>query len=323
MSSHRYAGQFAWVLLLALGLMLGGCQGIGTPLGSSVGLQGATPKVLAVESFLADIAQNVAGDRVKIVTLMPLGIDPHGFEPTPQDIGRIADANVLIVNGAGYEEWLQKVLDNAGGKREVIVASAGLASRTARAGELSSSEATDATQGAGDPHFWLDPTKVVIYVENVRDGLIQSDPAGKDTYTANAAAYIAKLDELDKSIADQIQQVPEARRLLVTNHESLGYFADRYGLRVVGAIIPSISTNASPSAEEMAHLVETIRRVAAPAVFLEANANPQLAEQISQETGIKVVTNLYTETLTPSDGAAPTYLDMMRYNARQIVEALE
>ena len=278
-------------------------------------------KVLAAESFIADMAQNVAGDRLKVETLMPLGLDPHAFQPTPQDVGRIADSQVLIVNGGGFEGWLQEVLDNAGGERQVIAASAGLTSRQVREGEAANM--TEEERAAGDPHFWLDPTHVIKYVENIRDGLSQADPAGKDIYAKNAEAYIAKLKELDTWIAEQVQSIPTERRQIVTNHESFGYFADRYGFTISGTVGPSVSTGSSPSAQELASLVDRIKATGAPAIFLETGANPKLAEQVAEETGVTVVTDLMSHSITPPDGLAPTYLDMMRLNTQAFVNALK
>ena len=446
------------ILTTIAALMLAAC-------GSAAPAQPAaaqTPRVLAVETFLADIAQNVAGDRLAVDALMPIGVDPHAFEPTPQDVARIAKSQVLITNGAGFETWLSKVLDNAGGKRLVVEAAAGLFGRAAREGEeavmspaekaetlcaavsgkdpealsagptaaaaadlaheetstsgahehgmellavrlapqadgsfggflkLHAEEAGDfalASAGgeltltgadgqaveveetlrlecsglsvasivelkpaeyvlglsgfagetapllfgavgghhhdAGDPHFWLDPISVIKYTENIRDALSQVDPEGAALYAKNADAYIGKLRELDAWITGQVQQVPEARRLLVTNHESFGYFADRYGLRVVGTVIPSVSTGASPSAQQLASLVDHLKATNAPAIFLETGANPQLANQLAQEIGIKIVNDLYTHSVTEASGNAPTYIEMMRYNVQKIVEALK
>lgn len=283
-------------------------------------------KVLAVESFLADIAQNVAGDRLKVGELLPLGLDPHAFMPTPKDVARIADSNVLIVNGAGLEQWLANILKNAGGERQVIEASAGLTPKQRSAegiicvppSQASGDEHTD----GGDPHFWLDPVLVIRYVENIRDGFSQADPHGKGDYARNAEAYIARLEDLDTWITTQVAQIPPERRLLVTNHESLGYFADRYGFKLIGAILPSFSTVASPSAGDLARLADCIKSSGAPAIFLETGANPQLAEQLAQETGIRVVTELYSHSITPTDGNAPDYISMMKYNTQAIVNAL-
>jgi len=301
--------------LIGLALLLAACQPTG-PVAQSGGGRAAL-KVIAAETFLADIAQNVAGDRVKIDSLMPIGVDPHGFEPTPTDVAKIADSTVLIVNGAGFEEFLAKLLENAGGQRAVLEASAGLTSRRLHDGEIADPDHN------GDPHFWLDPNNVIKYVENIRDGLSAADPAGAATYQVNAEAYIAKLKELDRWIADRVAEVPEAKRLLVTNHESFGYFADRYGFKIIGTVLPSISTGSSPSAQQLAALIDRIKATGAQAIFLETGTNPQLAEQVAQETGSKVVTNLYSHSITNAGGPAPTYIDMMKFNTNAIVNALK
>lgn len=278
-------------------------------------------KVLVTVSFLTDIAQNVAGNRLKVDALIPIGTDPHGFEPTPADVRRVADSQVLIVNGAGLEEFLEKLLANAGGQRLVIEAAAGLTSRTAKQGEKV--EKSAGHHHEDDPHFWLDPNNVVRYVENIRDGLSQADPAGAVTYQANANAYIAQLKQLDAWIAEQVKVLPPERRLLVTNHESFGYFADRYGFTIVGAILPSASTGAAPSAQQLVALVNQIKTTKAKAIFLETGTNPQLAKQIAQETGIKVIMELHTHSLTDAKGTAPTYIEMIKANVKTIVDALK
>jgi ABC-type Zn uptake system ZnuABC Zn-binding protein ZnuA len=283
-------------------------------------------KAIAVESFLADIAQNVAGDRLKVETLMPLGMDPHAFEPVPQDVAKIADSQIIIINGGGIEDWLQKVIKNAGGEHQVLVASAGLKSRDAREGESVENGTGISGQpanAAGDPHFWLDPISVIHYVENIRDGFAQADPAGKDIYTKNAESYIARLKALDASLREQANTIPTDKRLIVTNHESFGYFADRYGFKIIGTIIPSVSSGVSPSAQQLARLVDHIKTTGASAIFLETGTNPQMANQISKETGVKVVTDLYTHSITPPDGKAPTYINMMKYNMTSIVTNLK
>jgi ABC-type Zn uptake system ZnuABC Zn-binding protein ZnuA len=291
-----------------------------TPQGGNTSLT-----VLAAESFLADIAQNVAGDRLVVGSLLPSGLDPHAFEPTPKDVAKIADSNVLIVNGAGLEQWLANILESAGGQRLVIEASSGL-SPTRRSDEeivCAPPGAADDEHGAGgDPHFWLDPMLVIRYVENIRDGFSQADPQGKESYEDNAAAYITRLEELDAWIAEQVATIPPERRLLVTNHESLGYFADRYGFKLIGAILPSFSTGASPSAGDLARLADCIKSSGTQAIFLETGSNPQLAEQLAKETGIQVVTELYSHSITPPGGNAPDYISMMKYNTEAIVNAL-
>ncbi len=297
---------------LMIVLLLSACRQAPIPQDSTI------PKVLAVQTFLADIAQNVAGERLEVDSLMPPELDPHAYEPTPKDIARIADSQVLILNGAGLEAGLQSILANAGGERLVIEAAAGLHSRG-----VNGNAADEAHSHEGvDPHFWLDPNNVMHYVENIRDGLSQADPAGADLYAANAKAYIAQLEALDAWIVEQVAQIPVERRLMVTNHESLGYFADRYGFEVAGAILPSFSTGASPSALELVRLIERIKATGAPAIFIESGSNPQLAQQLIGETDIQVVTELYSHSITPMDGPAPTYIEMMKFNVSAIVAAL-
>lgn len=305
------------LLILMVTLLVVACQSSIAPIASS----GPTAntgslKVVAAETFLADIAQHVAGTRLTVKALMPIGVDPHSFEPTPQDVALVADSTVFIVNGAEFEHFLEKLLQNAGGQRAVIEASAGLKSR-----QPSDNEILDDPHG--DPHFWLDPNNAITYVENIRDALSKADPDGAATYKANAAAYIAKLEELDRWIAEQVAQIPEANRLLVTNHESFGYYADRYGFRIIGTIIPSVGTEASPSAQQLAALIDHIRATGAKAIFLETGTNPQLAQQVASETGAKVVSDLFTHSISEPGGRAPTYIDMLKFNTTAIVSALQ
>ena len=232
---HR--SRMVWALtpalLVLVTVMAAGC---GTSSGTQPeSTQAGSPSLtaLAVESFLADIAQNVAGDKMKVESLMPLGTDPHGFEFTPTDATRVARCDVLILNGADLEPSLEETVKTIGEKTHVIEASAGLVSRTAREGRSRTRPVRNQrrlrsiTTTQGDPHFWLDPTLVVKSVENIRDGLSSVDPDNAGTYQANAATYIKSLGDLDAWIKEQVAEIPAARRLLVTNHESLGYFADR------------------------------------------------------------------------------------------------
>lgn len=270
---------------------------------------GSGTDILTTSTILADIARNVAGDRLVVESLLPVGADPHSYQPTPQDAAKISEARVLIVNGAEYEHFLESLLENADGERTLIEASAGLDLRS------------DPEHGV-DPHLWLDPNNVIGYVENIREGLTHFDPDGAQTYLSNANAYRAQLQELDAWIKEQITQIPPERRVLVTNHEAFGYFADRYGFRIVGTIIESFSSDASPSAQQMAELIDQIKQSEAPAIFLDASDNPAVAQQIAAETGVKVVTHLHLESLT--DGPpAPTYADMMKYNVTKIIESLK
>ncbi|HEX8992860.1 MAG TPA: zinc ABC transporter substrate-binding protein [Anaerolineales bacterium] len=303
-SQGKPAARSVHLLLLITALILSSCASLQSPT-----LRTGT-RVLAAETFLADIAQNVAGQRLHVDSLLSPGIDPHEFQPAPQDAIRIAQSQVFIINGLDYETWLSSSLDAAGGQRIMVVASQGL-------------PAAASAQGAVDPHMWMDPAKAIQYVNNIRDGLSQVDPAGRSIFATNADAYIARLKQLDASIRTQIAQIPPGRRLLVTNHDALGYFALAYGFQVVGAVIPSVTNEASPSAQQMASLIDTVHRTGAPAIFLDVSENQNLARQIASATGAKVVTDLYVETLSAPEGPAPTYIAMLQHDAASIVDALK
>jgi ABC-type Zn uptake system ZnuABC Zn-binding protein ZnuA len=268
----------------------------------------AAPDVLTTTTILADVTRNVVEDRFSVESLLPVGADPHSYQPVPQDAAKVKGSKVLVIHGTDYEEFLQPLLDNAGRKEYLIDASTG--------SRLLSDE------GGTDPHLWLDPNNVIAYTDNIREGLKQFDPEGAEVYDANASAYIDQLTELDAWINGQVAQIEPQRRVLVTNHEAFGYFAERYGFRVVGAIIPGFSSDAAPSAQQMADLIEQIKLYEVPAIFLDASDNPDLAQQIAAETGAKVVADLHLESLT-NGGPAGTYIDMMRDNVTKIVQALQ
>ena len=309
----RRAAVLAAVVLAAAALGAGLLTGCGTAAGEA---SGGTLDVVAAESFLADIAQNVAGDRFTVGTLVPLGADPHSFEPAPRDLAEVAGADLVIVNGGGLEGPLLDTLANAGGTARLVNASAGLTSRTPQPGE------PPLAAGETDPHYWLDPVLATTYVTNIRDAFVEADPEGAAVYEANATAYLAELDALDSWIATQVATIPPAQRKLVMNHASHGYFADRYGFQVVGTVIPGAGTAESPTAQQLVDLTRAIAASGARAIFVETDENPQLARQIAAETGVTVVTDLLDHSLTPAGGAASTYIDMMKYDTQRIVEAL-
>ncbi|HQG54779.1 MAG TPA: zinc ABC transporter substrate-binding protein [Thermoleophilia bacterium] len=284
-------------------------------------------KVVATASFLADIAQNVAGDRFTVAALVPRGADLHTFEPTPRDLAMVTDSDLLIINGAGLERTFEESLRDTGEQVRVVVASRGLAPRTPQPGEPAGDGPGDG-QGAAsgahetDPHFWLDPILVKTYVTNIRDAFAAADPDGAAAYEANAAAYAERLDAVDRWIRGHVATVPVADRKLLMDHVDFGYYADRYGFRIVGAVIPSVTSDAEPSARHLADLARLIRRSGVRAVFVDFGENADLARQLAAETGIEVVDDLRSHSLTGPSGEAPTYIDMMKYDTQRIVEAL-
>lgn len=266
-------------------------------------------EILTTTTILADFTRNIVGDKATVGSLLRPGADPHAYQATPQDAVRVSASNVLIENGLEYEHTFQSMLDNDGGERTTIIASDGL---------------TPAEEnGEANPHLWVNPRFAIRYVENIRDGLVQADPVNAETYTANAQAYIDQLNELDSWAEQEASALPPEQRVLVTNHDALGYFADRYGFEVIGVIIPSASDETGGTAEQMAKVIDIIKSHAAPAIFLDEVENPRLAQQISDETGAQLIKDLYFESLSSADGPAANYLDMIRHDVTRIVEALK
>jgi len=267
--------------------------------------------VLASTTILADIAQNVAGDRVHIKSLLPVGTDPHVYQPAPSDVAKIAKSNLLILNGLDYEHFIESLLENAGSNGTTIEASAGIEPRT-----------DNENEHGVDPHMWLDPYLVIHYVENIRDGLIQADPEGRNIYTSNADVYILQLRELDIWIQEQVNSIPRDQRLLVTNHETLGYFAEHYGFKIVDTVFPSLSSEAGISARGLANVIDEIKASKVQLIFLDSSENRDLADQIADETGIQVVDDLHLESLTDGPPAG-NYIEMMKHNVMRITQALK
>lgn len=268
--------------------------------------------VVATTTIVADIVKNVGGQNISLNTLLPVGSDPHSFEPTPQDIARVADADLIFINGAGLETFMDRLLENSGTKADVLSVSDGIRLREAPAGE----------GAGGDPHTWTDPNNVLIWIDNIAAALSQRDPAHQAAYQANAEKYRQELVNLDQWIQQEVAQIPQANRQLVTDHELFGYFADRYGFTQVGTVIPSYSTAAQPSAQDLAALEEAIRNLGVKAIFVGNSVNPSLEERVAADTNIHLV-YLYTGSLSGPDGPAGTYLDYTRYNVSAIDQALK
>jgi len=271
----------------------------------------ADPVSLTSSTILADITRTIAGDRLKVESLLPIGADPHSYQPTPQDAAKIVRSPLIIINGLGYESSLQQLLDNGSDGKKIVEASTGINPRNDTEDEQSA-----------DPHVWLDPNLVILQVENIRAALTHYDPAGTVIYQTNANEYVRRLTELDVWITQQVSQVPMEQRLLITNHEAMGYFADRYGFAVAGSVLESFSTDASPSAQQIAALIDATKASGARAIFVDTADNPKLARQIADETGVRVVDNLHLESLTDGDPAG-TYIDLMKYDVLRIVNALK
>lgn len=277
---------------------------------------GERPLAVATTSLVADVVAQVGGDDVALRALLPRGTDPHAYEPTPSDLRALADAQVVFINGLGLEASLEETIRQVAAGAQVISLSQGVQPR-----RLPEGSAGAAGRAGVDPHVWFDPMNVAVWAENASRALGALDPAHAGRFAENARRYRAAMLELDRWIHDQVAGIPEAKRQLVTDHDSLGYFAARYGFEVVGAVVPAYSTVAVPSAGEIAQLEEAVSRLGVRAVFVGTTVNADLAERVADDVGVRLVP-IYTGSLSPPDGPAATYVDMMRYNVSAIVEAL-
>ena len=251
------------------------------------------------------------------------GVDPHDYEPSPKDIVSLTQADVIMMSGFGYEAFLATVMAGAAETVPVVALSDGIQPILVSQ-ELAAEGARQASAGNQevDPHVWLDPQSVVQWTKNVSLALSALDPANSAFYQANADAYIHQLGQLDQWAATQIDSLPEGNRQLATGHQVLGYLARRYGLHVVGSIRPGASDLAEPSAQELASLEDALRQQEVKAIFVGFYDNHSLADQVAQDTGVKVVP-LYLESLSAVDGPAATYMDFMHYDVSTLVEALK
>lgn len=266
-------------------------------------------------SILADLVRAIGGDRVEVIALIGPGADAHAFEPRPGQIRLIAESNLVVVNGLGFDSWVQRLADANGYAGPVVIASEGVPAIVAE-----HDEDHDHGHGAIDPHAWQNVANAVTYVRNIAAGLTELDPGGAAYYRANLATYETALDELDAEIRAIIGALPPDYRLVVTSHDAFGHFGAAYGLEFVG--LQGVNPEAAPGAGDMAAVIEQIRAVGATAIFVEAWANPALIEQIARETGAAIGGTLYADTLSEPAGPAATYLDMMRHNARTLAAAL-
>lgn len=264
---------------------------------------------VATTTQVADLASNVGGERVEVEGILSAGGDPHAFEPRPSDAAELTDAQVVFKSGGDADGWLDELLDRAGADAEVV----------------SLIDHVDTIRGEGeesDPHWWQDPRNAMLAVAAVRDALIEADPEGRDTYRRNAAAYTRRLERLDSEIAACMAQVPTAQRKLVTTHDALGYFADRYDVEVVGALIPSLSTQAQPSVKDINALVGQIRDEGVEAIFPETAINDRLEQALSREAEAEVGKPLWADSLGPEGSTGDTYLKAMAFNTEAMVDGM-
>jgi len=260
--------------------------------------------VVATTTEVADLVRQVGGSRVNVEGMLRPGGDPHDYEPRPSDVAAVADATVVFRSGGEVDQWLNDVIDNAGGDAEVVSL-------------IDSVKRLD-----DDPHWWQDATNGVRAVEAIRAELTKADPAGRATFARNAERTIGTLERLDRQITACVDRVPPAKRKIVTTHDALGYFAQRYGVEVVGAVIPSLSTQAQASAGDVQELVEQIRREGVEAIFPESSVNPDIERAIAREAGANIGDSLYADSLGPKGSPGETYTGALAADAAALVRGM-
>ncbi len=329
MRLRRRGLVFAVALVATLaGLVLAACGG------DDDGGDGR-PEVIATTTQIGALVRDIAGDRVALTVLLQAGADAHDYEASPQDSRRIRSAALVLKNGLGLDDWLDDLIKNSGTKAKVWVVTDGVNVLEAEhGGEEQGHEGEDDyghedekdehghAHGDVDPHVWHDPENVKVMVRNIADALADVDPDGAAGYRERAEAYAARLDAVDAEIKQLFAPIPTGSRKIVTNHEALRYFAKRYEVTVVGAIIPGTSKETQPSAQDLARLTDLIRSEGVRVIVAEAEIEPRIAEQLAKETGVKIVTGLYADSLGPAGSGADTVDGMLLHNARLLAEAL-
>ncbi|MEO8390238.1 MAG: metal ABC transporter substrate-binding protein [Polaromonas sp.] len=267
--------------------------------------------VVASFSILGDLVRVVGGDGVAVTSLVGPDEDAHVFEPKPADARSLVHGRLLVTNGLGFEPWAQKLVKSTGYKGQAVVASQGVKART-MPGEKGQKET--------DPHAWQDPGNVVLYVRNIAAALARLDPAGAATYQGNSEAYVKELQALDTWAQEQLSAIPAAKRKVITSHDAFGYFGKRYQVSFLAP--QGISTEAEPSAKEVAQLIRQIQREKIKAVFFENMSSPKLLAQLAKDAGVTPGPALYVDALSKADGPAGSYLQLMRHNVMQLVAGI-
>lgn len=282
---------------MALALLGSGCAGKEAGTKPGKGLQ-----VLVTISTFASFARGVGGDRVTVTSFVPVGASPEDYQPTPADIAKVRNADVLVENGLGLETWLARTVDNAKNPNLVtVVESDGLPNKN------------------GNPHLWMDPELARAYVRKIRDALVARDPAGRATYVANAAAYDASLVALEREIAARIKTIPPESRAMIVFHNAWQYYDDRFGLRTVGVL--ELSPGQEPNPQYIAKLISLAKAQHVRAVFAEPEYSPKLVRTLAESAGIATVEDLYDDSIG-TDPRVTDYASMLRYDTATIVKAL-
>ena len=278
--------------------------------------------VVASFSIIGDLVKQIGGERVRVITIVGPNADAHGYQPKPGDAKAVADAKLLIINGLGFDPWMQRLQKSSGSKAPLIIASAAIKPLKDKDDGHGHGQGHGHGHGHGenDPHAWHDPANLKLYARTIRDALVAADPAGRDTYDQKLAAYDAALTALDTENRASLANIPPERRKIVTAHDAFAYLGRAYGIQFLSP--QGVSTENQPSAKDIARIIRFIRETKAPAVFIETISDPRQMERIAQESGARIGGKLYSDALSPPDGPAGTTIDMIRTNIRELSKAL-
>lgn len=302
MNFRRRTLPFALLILLSVFTAACGSDSAAKDSGSQI-------TVVATTTQVADLTRNVVGDRAKVVQLLDPETEAHDFEPAASDLAALADADLIVANGVGLDDWIARLRKSSGSSARIVDTSEGVEILTSR-------------DGAEDPHIWMDPRNAIHMTKRIRDAVMNADPANAATYRANTTAFVEELDALDDELRAQIARIPLAQRRIVTDHDAFRYLADRYRITIVGSALPSLVAGAEPNARDMTELAERIRNQGVRVLFAEAAVDPAVAQALADEAGIKVAGVLWGDSLGAADSNAATYVAMMRSNMTVLVDGM-
>lgn len=271
--------------------------------------QGKKFTLVSTASIFTDMAKNIVGHDAEVVTIVPVGADPHLYEPTPSDAKLVTNADLIIKNGLTFEGWINELIANSGTKAKVVTITKGI-------NPITSEDDKNST----DPHAWMDVKNSLFYIKNIKDALVAFNPANKEVYEFNYGVYKQALEDLDKKIKSKISSIPAKKRVLITSHDAFQYYGNAYGIRLEAVV--GTSTEAEAQTSDIIRLTKTIKANNIPAVFVESTINPKLLNELAKSTGVKIGGELFADSLDDPDKAAGTYIGMMQHNTNTITKAL-
>ena len=266
-------------------------------------------KVMATASIFADMAEVIAGEQLSIESIVPIGGDPHIYEPIPKDAKMVAEADLILKNGLTFEGWLDELIENSGTKAKIVTITKDIPVIESLTYKNSS-----------DPHTWMSAQNGIKYIENIKNAFVELDPKHADIYEFNFKVYKQQLEDLDQRILNQIKSIPQKQRILITSHDAFQYYGRRYGIQLEAIL--GTSTDAEEQTSDIIRVNKVINASQVPAIFVESTINPKTLQQLAKDNNIKIGGQLYADSLGDEASPAPTYYKMLEHNTRVIVQAL-